>query len=203
MSRAIQNLAQIPFGTLIGQPLKAAVEAQAIAAQTSIDFIQKVGFLKTATPANGSPLVNGEDADAQFGEVRNVTFKYSKKDENGDVRDFNLTVPILAIVPIPYLRIDEMTIDFRARLTDMVEHNSSSSFALNSSVSASYRSWWSPVSAEFRTSVSYQSSNSTKSTSASEYTMDIHVRAVQDALPAGLTKILDLLEQGIQDTPSN
>ncbi len=42
--RAVTELQQIPFSHLIGSPLKAAVEAQAMAAQSTIEFIHKVGF---------------------------------------------------------------------------------------------------------------------------------------------------------------
>jgi hypothetical protein len=32
--------------------------------------------------------------------------------------------------------------------------------------------------------------------------MQIHVRAVQDELPAGLSRMLDMLEQAIQEQPA-
>ena len=44
MTRAVEELRQIPFSSLIGGPLTAAIEAQALAARSSIEFIQKVGF---------------------------------------------------------------------------------------------------------------------------------------------------------------
>ena len=49
--RAVAELQQIPFSHLIGSPLKAAVEAQALAAQSTIEFIHKVGFKEPATGA--------------------------------------------------------------------------------------------------------------------------------------------------------
>ena len=39
----------------------------------------------------------------------------------------------------------------------------------------------------------------TQSSSKREYRLDIHVRAVQDEMPAGLSKVLDILEDAIQD----
>ena len=41
---ATNALQAIPFSSMIGGPLKACIEAQAMAAQTSWDFIQKVGL---------------------------------------------------------------------------------------------------------------------------------------------------------------
>ena len=40
----VNELAAIPFGTLIGAPLNAAIEAQAKAAMTTVEFIRAVGF---------------------------------------------------------------------------------------------------------------------------------------------------------------
>ena len=116
MTRAVEELRQIPFGELIGQPMKAAIEAQGLAAKTTVDFIEKVGFIPTDPDQDMLFIDEAQDADA--GTVRNVTFQYKKIDQNGDEQTVELTVPILSIVPIPYLRIDEMTIDFTAKLTE-------------------------------------------------------------------------------------
>ena len=67
MSYANRILGSIPYGTLIGAPMTAAVEAQALSAQTSIDFIRSIGFESTE---------DGTD----FGAVRQVTFSYSRRD---------------------------------------------------------------------------------------------------------------------------
>ena len=200
MSRAVSELRQIPFGYLIGAPMKAAIEAQALAAKTTVEFIEKVGFLP-ADPIQDMLFINeGQDADA--GDVRNVTFKYKKLDENGEEDTVELTVPILSIVPIPYLRLDEMTIDFTAKLNDTIASTTKTGFQLDSSVSGKYKSWWSPISLEFRTSVSYSASRQTASRYTREYQMNINVRAVQDDMPAGLERILDLLEQTIKEKPA-
>jgi hypothetical protein len=200
MSRAVAELQQIPFGYLIGEPMKAAIEAQALAAKTTIEFIEKVGFIPK-DPVQDMLFVD-ETKDADAGTVRNVTFIYKKTNENGDDQNVSLTVPILSIVPIPYLRIDEMTIDFTAKLNDTIVNTTKTNFQLDSSVSGKYKSWWSPVSLEFRTSMSYQASRETQSRYTREYMMKINVRAVQDDLPAGLERVLDILEQTIKEKPA-
>ena len=201
MSRAVAELRQIPFEQLIGSPMKAAVEAQALSAQSTIEFIQKVGFTSTdLEPAD--MLFDDPSADADAGTLRNVTFKYTKKDESENDAEFELTVPLLSIVPIPYLRIDEMTIDFSAKLTDSVQRNTSSSFNLTSTVSGKYSSFWSPIKLSFRTTATYNTKTATRAAQKREYRLDIHVRAVQDEMPAGLSKVLDILEDAIKDEPS-
>lgn len=202
MSRAVEELQQIPFSQLIGAPLKAAVEAQALAAQSTIEFIHKVGFKQPSVGGEDSDLVFSdvtEDADA--GELRSVTFSYTKKGENEVPSEFSLTVPFLAITPIPFIRIEEITIDFNAKLTDSVQRNTSSEFKLDSSVKGSYSSFWSPIKIEARVSATYNQKSSTSENQQREYTMQIHVRAGADEMPAGLSRMLDILEQAIQEQP--
>src|SRR5688500_9796388 len=81
MSRAVDELRQIPFDHLIGAPMKAAIEAQGLAAKTTIDFIEKVGFLPE--DPDQDPFFEDEEDDVEGGRVRNVTFQYSKTDANG------------------------------------------------------------------------------------------------------------------------
>lgn len=195
--RAVRELREIPFGFLIGQPLKAAIEAQALAARTTIEFIEKVGFIPQDNAQ--AMLFRDEAIDADAGTVRNVTFRYSKRDENNIRSDHTLSVPILSIVPIPVLRIDEVTIDFTAKLTDTVESTAKTDFSLQADANGNFKSWWSPVSLEFRTSVKYDQSNTSAARYSRDYTMSIHVRAVQDDMPAGLSRILDILESSIRE----
>jgi hypothetical protein len=201
--RAVAELQQIPFAHLIGSPLKAAVEAQALAAQSTIEFIHKVGFQQPEGPGAGKDLVFDDvSKDATAGKLRSVTFSYTKKDENDTPKEFSLTVPFLAITPIPYIRIDEMTIDFNAKLTDAVQRNTESSFNLSTSISGSYSAFWSPVKLDARVSATYNNKSSSSEHQQREYSMQIHVRAVQDEMPAGLSRMLDMLEQAIQEQPA-
>src|SRR5918996_484466 len=192
MSRAVDELRQIPFDHLIGAPLKAAIEAQGLAAKTTIDFIEKVGFVPE--DPDQDPFFEDEEDDVEGGRVRNVTFSYSKTDQNGQPSGVELTVPILSIVPIPFIRIDDMTINFTAKLNDTIVNTTKTGFNLQTDAKATYKAFWSPVTVDFRVSASYSSSRETSSKFVREYQMQINVRAVQDDLPAGLERILDILE---------
>lgn len=185
---AIQQLANIPFGNLIGGPMTAAVQAQAQAAMTTVDFIEKVGFDPPST-SGGTPA------------VRNVSFQYHKTDETGADKTFALTVPILAIVPIPHLRIEELNIDFTAKLNDMVETSDSTNTSINFNLDASAKWGWGKAS--LRASYSRTHNQASKSSESSEYTMNVRVRATQAEVPGGLAKVLDILEQSIKETKTN
>ena len=85
MTYANKVLGSIPYGTLIGAPMTAAVEAQALAAQSSVDFIRSIGF-------------ENEDDTSSFGDVRQVEFTFTRKDTDSDTdTTATLKVPLLTI----------------------------------------------------------------------------------------------------------
>ncbi len=201
MARAVQELKQIPFGHLIGAPMKAAIESQALAAKTTIEFIKEIGFRAPDTGVPGD-IADNPQQDADFGEIRNVTFKYVKKDDNDVDREFALTVPVLTITPMPYIRIEEMTIDFTAKLTDAITDTSRSSTTVSANLSGSYGSFWTPVKINFRVSATHNTTTSRTAAQRREYRMEIHVRAAEQEQTTGLGRILDILEDAILNEPT-
>lgn len=177
--------------------MRAAIQAQALAAKTTIEFIEQVGFIRTN---DNDATFGNQGTDAPPQQVRNVTFTYKKTDDGGNQdQTYELTVPILSIVPIPYLRIDELNIDFTAKLTDTVQSSRSASTTLTSSVQAKYGNWFTPYNVDFRGSIAHESKSSQTSQFIREYKMEVHVRAKQDDMPAGLAKVLSILEASIRE----
>jgi hypothetical protein len=190
-----QELSSIDFQSMIGGPLNAVVRAQAQSAQTSVDFIKSVGF-------------NAPDAKEDPGKPTMVTFEYDKfteeKDKDGNitpkVTPMKLTVPILTMLPIPFIRVEETTIDFNAKINSVVESTTTSSSELNTSLGV--KAGWGPVSAELKCSYSNKKSTSATDKTERTYSLVIHVQAVQDELPAGMEKLLGVLENNIKETPA-
>jgi hypothetical protein len=190
-----QELSSIDFQSMIGGPLNAVIKAQAQSAQTSVDFIKSVGF-------------NALDAKEDPGKPTMVTFEYVKIIENKNAEGvitqtptpMRLTVPILTMLPIPYIRVEEVTIDFNAKINSVQESTTASSSELAASLAI--KGGWGPVSAELK--CSYSNKKSTSSTDKTErtYSLVIHVRAVQDELPAGMEKLLSVLENSIKEVPA-
>lgn len=193
MGYAIQNVTALPFRHIIGAPLVAAIEAQAMAAKSTMDFIMEVGF---SAPTDE---ITDPTKSPDIGSVRTVTFNYKadvvKPDGTTEKKDFSLTVPLLTIVPIPYLAIEEMTIDFMAKITEAISHDRASSNESAKSATLEAKGGWGPVSAGFKGSLSSKHSSTSSSSSKynTELTMNIRVRATQDDLPAGMMKVLDIL----------
>jgi hypothetical protein len=124
----------------------------------------------------------------------NVTFTFQQ-----GPRTVNLIVPLLTIVPVPYIRIDTLTIDFIANISaeSSTSFSESASSAFEGSVSASAK--WLFFSASFDASYSSKkdSTGTANSSYSVEYTMNVAVRASQDSLPAGLASILNILQESI------
>lgn len=185
------ELSSIDFKSMIGGPLDAVVRAQAQSAQTSVDFIKAVGF------------------DADDGTPTMVTFSYMKPveqtDSDGNVTGvtptkYDLTVPILTMLPIPFIRVEETTIAFNAKINSVQESTTTSSHDLSTTLSV--KGGWGPVSASLKASYSYKKSNSSSSKIERTYSLSINVKAVQDELPAGTERLLGILENSIQEVPS-
>jgi hypothetical protein len=181
---------------MIGGPLNSVVRAQAQSAQTSVDFIKSVGF-------------NAPNAATDPGKPTMVTFEYDKpietKDASGKITvtssPFKLTVPILTMLPIPFIRVEEVTIDFNAKINSVTESTTTSSSDLSASLGV--KGGWGPVSAELKCSYSNKKSTSGTDKTERTYSLVIHVRAVQDELPAGMEKLLGILENSIKEVPKS
>ncbi len=91
---------------LLGAPMAAVVQAEAIAAKATAEFIQEVGFTKSSSAT-----------DEDFGTVRNITFTYNRLEANGNSAMSSITVPLLTIIPIPSLKVAEAEIEFDLALS--------------------------------------------------------------------------------------
>ena len=180
---ATSALRDLPFGNIIGGPLKACIEAQAQAALTTYKFIKEVGL--------------SEDEKGNKSLVY-VTFTYRR---NG--RECTVNVPLLTIVPIPYIAIRDIDIAFKAKISasSSASDTKKTSTALNieSNTKVEYNSW--VVNASTELNVGYSSKKDSSATRDSkysvEYTMDVAVKAGQDDMPAGMAKILEMLNESV------
>ena len=88
-----EQFAGLKMDELIGGPLSAAADASTLLANSTADFINRIGF-------------------DQNGRVRTVPFSYHQRSVNDDgtsnYDEMKVDVPMLAIVPIPNLQIDEV-----------------------------------------------------------------------------------------------
>ena len=169
------ELNNIDFQKMIGGPLQACVNAQVASSLATVDFINQVGFVE----------VNGKK------ELLMVDFSHTRNDVNADgtanKTEVSIKVPLLAMLPIPSLRIEHVTIDFNVKLNSVETSKVEQSIGVNTEVSAG----WGPV--KFKVSASFQRKSTTGVEVRKEYALNVNVKAVQDEIPAGLEKILNML----------
>ncbi|MCL2252362.1 MAG: DUF2589 domain-containing protein [Treponema sp.] len=161
---------------LIGGPLTAAAEANLLLARTTAGFINEVGF----------------DVDKK---ARSVQFKFNKQEPTEDgnmiVQEMSVEVPILAIVPIPNLQIDEVNVLFDMEVKQCEKSESS----LSGSGSFSAKAKFGPISVNISGSVSSHSSNTRSSDNSAKYHVD--VRATNHGTPEGLARVLDMMAAAV------
>ena len=170
------ELSGLDFDNIIGGPLTAVIEAQAQAAETSIGFINDIGL------------------QYDEGELKPVmaTFSYFKdsQDVEGNInrRKHRLQVPVLAIVPIPFMTFDDVWLNF-------VNLNSieSRSRDRNTNLKASGRLGFGPV--KIKAAYAKQWTRKDVGQLSRSYGMNVQVHAVQDAMPEGMERVLNILEQ--------
>lgn len=156
-SKVASALNSIPFGNIIGGPLAACVRAQAEAAQTTIDFIR--GFTMT-----------NSELDPEGVEPITVTFTFIMNGEKT-----RMTVPLMTIVPIPYMHIDYIDLNFTADITACDDGK---------------------IEAKFATEGYTRTEDDEQSVSV-ESKMGINVRASTSSMPSGMAKMLEFFTNNL------
>jgi hypothetical protein len=94
-------------------------------------------------------------------------------------------------------QIDTCEIEFNAKISSVT--SSSRERSSSASVGVSVRGGWGPVSVGISASYSSQSQAKFSNEEKREYSMRILVKARQAPIPAGLSRILDILEAAIMN----
>lgn len=178
-NKSIGTLQGLPFDNLIGGPLNACIQAQNDAAMTSINFINNVCL----------------NEDKETGEKSAVYVSFSFI-QNG--RKVVINVPMIAIVPIPYIAINSIDISFKATVNGVESESSSTETEYESKGTKKstrktglFRKKTTTINSTFSTK---RDSKSTQDSKFSvEATIDVAVHAGQESMPAGMAKILEML----------
>ncbi|HEU4403869.1 MAG TPA: DUF2589 domain-containing protein [Polyangiaceae bacterium] len=186
MANGVQDLKSLPLSDIIGAPVGAVVQAEAHAARIAIEFIEKVGFQKNPdAPPEGGPL----DA----GTLRMVEFGYTKADENGDPAEFVARIPLLALFPIPGIRVKLAKIAFAAKITDVFTESTS-----DEGEGEGGGGLFGEPAVQFRGSV-VTTSSSTETTTSS-YDLNIALELEQTPVSPGMAKLLNMLDVAISES---
>ena len=162
------------------------------------------------------------------GSGTNFTATVTTKDIAGTsavIEQMELEVPILTMLPIPFIRVEEAEIDFHAKITSMSYANVASNIATSAgsvathtdsgsgktgvginlgfaSFGASNRSRYTN-SATLKTNVSYQASSRAGNKIDKVFQLGVKVKVTQDEMPEGMEKLMGILEDSIISKPTN
>lgn len=169
----VTDVSALGLGELLGSLLTAIVEGQTAATGSSLDFVEQIGL-------SGAPDHPG---------FKTVTIRYTKLDENQEPADFELEIPVLALVNIPTLTVKQAKVSFSYEVVT-TSHESTGEDGADESVK--------PLTGVIRpvrpvSLVGYVPRRTTRDTN--ERTgIDVEVTIESQALPLGLERILELTE---------
>lgn len=171
---------------LIAGPLIATIEADSLSAQKYLDYLMRIAF-ESYNPVTG-----------ETGALRMLTFSYMEQDVNGS-RKQTVHIPILTLVPLPLLQIQEADFDFDIKILDALSQTSEEKFSLEEGKGV--RAPQEDNGLKLRVSLAPKqgeqsaSSNVQQSLSAN---MKVKVKMRQADMPAGLSNLLHLTANNVQ-----
>ncbi len=115
-----------------------------------------------------------------------------------------IQVPLLTMLPVPYIRVEDVTLDFNAKIESSEFIELDQSLDVSEELSASASGGISGLvsgSASFKATYSNKESLSTGNEVNRTYSMGIKVHAVQAEIPAGMEKMLNILQGVITSFP--
>ncbi|MCH5165043.1 MAG: DUF2589 domain-containing protein [Clostridiales bacterium] len=135
----------------------------------------------------------GEGAEFELGKREAV------KPVPAEYQEMTLQVPLLTIVPIPFIRVASTDIELNVKINSINTSSESSDTNVSAGMTASakYKSIFVRGNVNINASVSHQKKSSSTEEIKKEYSLNIKIHAVQDDVPVGMSRILDILEEAI------
>lgn len=185
----------IDFGSLVGAQLSALIEAEAEGAEVSSEYIENVGFEK--------------DEKTGTLRLRMVTFQMNRRDVDGKVRTHTIQVPVLTLVPIPLLTIEEAEMEFDMHIEEIIteETKSEGDRTANRRAAAVAR----PSASEALFNKSKLSSikprarlvtrlaRTTKEDTKTAADLSMKVKIAQSPFPVGIERLINIADLSVED----
>lgn len=153
-------LQELDFNRILGAPLSACVNAQEEAAQATLQYLNEVVFTQAG------------DDDSSLEPVT-VSFYFESA---GQVH--RIVMPLLLIVPVPYLQIDRVDLTFQATVTESRMNHDTRKLSLKAKYSAP--------------GDSAEVSKETKAEYMNKRCIDINLSVTSADMPMGISKLLEI-----------
>ncbi len=211
-----QQFTGLPMDSLIGGPLNAAAKANAAMAVTQTKFILDTCFYDPDANNNTNNNNNNSDQNNYSPIMINMTLtrgviQPQEPNDDGSVDppqiesvDTTFNLPLLTIIPINSLGVDNVEITFEMEVKSSFSDEQTDKTENHMKASASFKAkvGWGPISASIKGSASYDHKDSSthsthyqKSNSA-KYTVNVH--AGQLPVPKGVNTIIEAYTNAIQ-----
>ena len=158
--QVLSTIQSIPFGNIIGGPLKACILAQGDATKTTFDYIKQTAF-------------NKSDVEDGAFDPATVSFTFVI-----DGAPKIMIVPLLTIIPVPYISIEHVDLSFTANITASQENK----------LEAHY------------TAPRRNVDETEDMTADFENLIEVDIHATTADMPSGLARILDIFNNQLIQT---
>ncbi|MFM2480882.1 DUF2589 domain-containing protein [Celerinatantimonas sp. YJH-8] len=219
-----QQFSGLPMGDLIGGPLMAAAEANNKMAMTQVKFMLDTCFSKQPTQnssggsgSGGSNSGNSGSSSTNYEyqpvmvelKLKRPIITTNKKDDGNqtdvttDVAESSITIPLLTLLPLNALAVDDVNIAFNMEVKSSFSNEQSQEQKEKMSAEGSFEAkiGYGPFSASVSGSVSksseQSSSNTEKYEKSNKATYDVKVHAGQLPLPEGIGVIIQAYTDNI------
>lgn len=162
---------------LIAGPLVATVDADSISAQRYLDYLMKIAF-ESYDPVSG-----------KVGALRMLTFSYRNRDLTDD-RLQSVSIPLLTLVPLPLLQVQEAYFDFDIQVLDASSRQEQTSFSFATGQVDRRQDDRAGSDTRLRVALTPSSGKSDNRHSSMSANMKVHVKMRQADIPGGLSALL-------------
>lgn len=178
---------------LISGPLVATIDADTISARRYLSYLCELAF------------ESYDHETGKAGPLRMLEFSYLTSSTEGQ-RIQKVSIPMLTLVPLPLLQVQEADFDFDIQIVDALQADRNSTFSLNNPLDDTGKDSKSETSegVKLRVTMAPQNNSLTsKNDSSLTANMKISVKMRQADLPGGLTKLLNLTTSNAMSAEEN
>jgi len=207
------ELQALPLAFLLSAPLTAAIEAQALAAKTTADFLTQVTLTEDSISGDLQAVM------VEFGYTSQVPD--SQNPGQTLPKEFTLSVPLMAITQLPYLRINDLGVEFEFKIRDVqsvatrlkLANDTTTSFTSKSTVDTNLRAGFgrflsfggtakneSELKFSATASATYQRAERHDTDRSATYKLTMN--AVQDPIPEGMRRVLEIMANAVSSFAS-
>ena len=201
MADDVVSVRALKLHELLGTTMVAVIQADALAAKATLEYIETVGFV---APPQGEEESDATETTAG-GRLRMASFRYRKRDETDEIADFVAEVPILALVPIPALQVKDAEFSFAVKIEDITKTTDANpgnpagpAAEMISQPKSRLATFLKPTAAELITRPAAASGTKTQEVRSTHH-LDVKVTMGQADITTGMEKIFNVMDQAIQD----